>query len=53
MTQTTGPDGATCGACKFRHGKMRYPKCELGPATRGPATDVRAYWPACHRFEEV
>ncbi len=29
-----------------------FPKCDLGPATAGPKTDVRANWPACHRYEE-
>jgi hypothetical protein len=52
---TTGPEGETCGTCVFRklyggHAKS-YPKCELGPQTSGPKTDVRRYWPACHRWE--
>lgn len=41
-----GPDG--------KHGDRHtpnYPKCEVGPQTHGPKTDVRAWWPACPRFE--
>ena len=49
-----GPKGRTCGDCKHRISVLwhdrTYPKCELGPATHGPQTDVRAYWPACTRF---
>ncbi|MCK9894716.1 hypothetical protein [Frankia sp. AgB32] len=42
-------DGKTCGGCLrfFEHG--RYRKCRLN-ATRGPATDLRASWPACTQF---
>lgn len=46
------PDLGTCGDCAHRlASERRYPKCELGPNTRGAFTDVRAWWPACHRFE--
>lgn len=45
----------TCGTCQLRdaHG---YPKCLLEVAgrrpyvTHGPATDVRAWWPACESY---
>lgn len=55
LTGTRGPDDQTCGDCIHRqlvggHSKA-YPKCDLGPRTAGPKTDVRKYWPACHRFE--
>lgn len=46
------PDLGTCGGCTHRMSSERsYPKCELGPINRGPGTDVRAWWPACDRFE--
>lgn len=49
------PDLGTCGTCVHRqlvghHGRS-YPKCDVGPVTHGSATDVRAWWPACSRFE--
>lgn len=49
------PDLGTCGDC--RHRVMRggaakpFPKCDRGPITNGPGTDVRAWWPACSRHE--
>lgn len=52
---TARPDLGTCGECVHR--VMRgtrskpYPKCDLGPITSGEQTDVRAWWPACGRFE--
>lgn len=50
---TTGP---RCGGCRFRVTGRRYPKCGLPTAvilrwTGGPATDCRAWWPACTDFE--
>ena len=49
------PAGQTCGTCAHRrHYRMAakpYPKCELGPLAHGPATDVRASWPACTQWE--
>lgn len=48
--------GHTCGDCahhyvrKFAH---TYHKCDLVPATRGPATDIRVAWPACEMWEEA
>lgn len=55
LVNTRGPEGQTCGDCAhrqvLRYHDGSYPKCDLGPATHGPKTDVRRYWPACHRFE--
>lgn len=49
------PDLGTCGTCThrvMRGGAAKpFPKCDLGPATRGEQTDVRAWWPACDRYE--
>jgi hypothetical protein len=51
-----GPEGATCSSCThlFARGDTagRYLKCDLRRFTGGPATDHRAGWPACARFEE-
>jgi len=50
--------GPRCGSCAFRQlrgGAQRdYPKCWLDPlaVTRGQATDVRAWWPACTEYKE-
>lgn len=51
------PELGTCGGCVHRvvanrGGSNAYPKCvhPETPTNRGPATDVRASWPACHRF---
>ena len=56
LTGTREPEGQTCGDCIHRrvlgYHNRSYPKCDLGPASHGPKTDVRRYWPACHRFEE-
>lgn len=47
----------TCGGCRFRvaygYHTRSYPKCEKGPFTHGPGTDVKASWPACRRFERA
>lgn len=58
--RTPGKDRPfTCGSCVYREpgGPRGYPKCVLpddrGRATRvtgGPATDVRAWWPACPAY---
>lgn len=49
----------TCGTCPLRQpwGAHGYPKCILSlPGqrflylTHGPATDVRAWWPACESY---
>lgn len=54
----TFPELGTCGTCHFRspnQGTSReYPKCHFGDGvriTRGAATDVRAWWPACGSYE--
>ena len=47
-------NGHTCGDCVHRYYvryASSYPKCDLGPNTRGEATDVRARWPACISWE--
>ena len=48
------PDLGTCGTCVHRQ-VAKYPKCTHPdtPLTSGPATDVRAYWPACHRHQAI
>jgi hypothetical protein len=46
--------GHTCGDCVHRFLRplgRPYPKCDLGPLTGGPATDVQARWPACVAWE--
>jgi hypothetical protein len=49
------PDLGTCGDCVHRQAGGRagrsFPKCDLGPVSKGPGTDVRAHWPACSRWE--
>lgn len=50
-----GPEGATCGHCCYLHRKQFagvYLKCSLGPQSNGPATDWRARWPACGKFQD-
>lgn len=49
--------GLRCGGCAYRQMQRRgawdWPKCVLPGAariTRGPGTDVRAWWPACPDF---
>ncbi|HEY3483364.1 MAG TPA: DUF6011 domain-containing protein, partial [Streptomyces sp.] len=51
--------GPRCGSCVHRVIPLRevagtYPKCNYGGdwrhATGGPATDCRAWWPACHHY---
>lgn len=61
-------EGGTCGSCALRvlfgHNGRTYPKCSSGatdpkrPATwphysRGAATDVRAWWPACPDWQQA
>lgn len=49
--------GPTCGDCEHRKmqhgGASDYPKCFGFPGlnTHGESSDVRAWWPACHKFE--
>ena len=45
----------TCGTCSHRSSGSRYrwPKCDIGPQSRGAATDVRAWWPACIHYDDT
>jgi len=49
------PDMGTCGSCAhrilLRHHDRTWPKCGVGPSSHSAATDVRAWWPACGRYE--
>jgi hypothetical protein len=52
------PPGETCGSCRHReifgHHNRTYPKCTVNDGVRethGPASDVRAWWPACQEWE--
>lgn len=44
-----------CGSCVHRvilqHRNGSWPKCDLATITHGQASDVRAWWPACPRWE--
>ena len=45
----------TCGKCKFFlrfHQSTTWFKCDLTTFTGGAATDWRAKWPACGKWEE-
>lgn len=46
--------GARCAGCanktKVGHNASTYLKCALVTETRGPSTDLRAWWPACTRY---
>lgn len=47
---------AKCKDCRLfiRHEMSKtYFKCELRGITHGPATDHRANWPACGRFQQT
>jgi hypothetical protein len=50
-----GPAGETCGSCKHKRRTPQtagtYWKCDLGPLSRGPGTDLRVRWPACAKWE--
>lgn len=53
-TPGSGPDGETCGTCKYHKVKemaKRYHKCELTKWTGGVATDIRVRSPACLKWE--
>ena len=45
----------TCGSCVHRfirsYRNKRYPKCDISHVSHGVGTDVRAWWPACTRWE--
>lgn len=47
-------EGAMCGNCKHCEGRRGVLKCWAQPheTTGGPATDIRAGWPACVLWEE-
>lgn len=48
-------NGETCGSCAHLVRKRRcsrtYLKCRVGKNTSGPATDIRAQWGACEKWE--
>lgn len=49
-----GPEGATCKTCthlRRKHFSKVYIKCDLRPNTNGPATDHKAGWPACGKYQ--
>jgi hypothetical protein len=50
-----GPEDKKCRDCAhfYRVGGVggRYYKCDLRHQTSGPATDHRALWPTCGKFE--
>ena len=51
-----GVEASMCGACKHLKRKQFskvYLKCSLGRDTCGPATDIRARWRGCVKFEPV
>lgn len=46
---------ATCGSCVHRIHRGHssgYPKCDLTTMSHSAASDVRAWWPACPKWEE-
>lgn len=53
---TSGPEGSSCGTCvhvrRVDWHRRRYLKCGLdeGQWTHGPGTDLRLWWPGCHRW---
>lgn len=54
---STGPDGETCGSCRYLvriQMAKTYLKCGLnrGKWTGGGKTDVRSRWKACSRWEK-
>ena len=59
MASGTGPDGETCRTCKhkaYQYGTSSdYLKCGLMKQhwTRGGATDIKASWPACGRWDRT
>jgi hypothetical protein len=47
-------NGETCGTCDHLYRRQlggTYLKCDLGLMSRGPASDIRAWWPACPKWE--
>ena len=51
----SGPEGARCGTCahfrKFDYHDQRYAKCDLYGISHSEATDWRAKWAACGKYE--
>ncbi len=47
----TGRD--TCSTCAHLVRKSVYLKCAMTKMTSGAATDIRAKWPACVKWEEL
>jgi hypothetical protein len=49
-------EGVTCKTCRhlrrLDYHNSRYLKCDLTKITHGAATDWRAGWPACGKYEE-
>jgi hypothetical protein len=49
-----GPPESRCGSCvhlrRIKYARA-YLKCEISKLTHGPATDVRAKWRGCARWE--
>lgn len=50
-----GPEGQTCKGCvhllKIHYHDQRYLKCDMRRLTHGSASDHRARWLACGKFE--
>jgi hypothetical protein len=48
-------DTKKCGTCihRTKGGSRGYPKCDQTTITSGPATDCRAWWPACTKWESA
>lgn len=49
-------EGKTCRRCvhllRHRHSKKVFRKCEFSRKSCGSATDWKAGWPACGKYEE-
>lgn len=43
--------GPRCGGCAHLARSGDWFKCGLGPQSHGAGTDLRAWWPACQRWE--
>lgn len=44
-------NGETCRSCRHPRKAGEYWKCQIGPLSHGPATDLRLKWPACEKWE--
>lgn len=55
MPPGTGPEGESCGTCKYirqvGYRTKRYFKCGRMPLTHGEGTDIRKSSPACGKWE--